>query len=359
MTISVRVEPLAGVEVSATRIDLAVGGSVSITGGPGGATVHNDLTGRTADDAHPISAITGLQDALDAAGGGGDVVGPASATDGAVALFDGTTGKLLKNGSVLGTAATVDTGTGSGNAILGNDARLSDARTPTSHNHAASEITSGTIAQARLGTGSASSTTYLRGDQTWGTPTKAMTDFGSWTPSGKYLYAQGQYVNHTTGFGYGAPHAIWLPAGTIDGFGVAITSAGSAGAITCMWMYGVDNYLRTGDLVVDGGSVASDSPAAVRYGSFSATTITAGWYYLVAVSIGTGSSPQLKSIYVNTLTSTPPFAVFGSSPDFNNQPCGFRVTGLTATPASSWAAKNSPAPFDQTTISPIVIVRYQ
>ena len=38
--------------------------------------------------------------------GGGDVVGPASATDGAVALYDGTTGKLLKNGVVLGTAAT-------------------------------------------------------------------------------------------------------------------------------------------------------------------------------------------------------------------------------------------------------------
>lgn len=38
--------------------------------------------------------------------GSGDVTGPASATDGAVALFDGTTGKLLKNGVVLGTAAT-------------------------------------------------------------------------------------------------------------------------------------------------------------------------------------------------------------------------------------------------------------
>ena len=42
--------------------------------GPAGSSsfdgVHNDLTGRTADDAHPITAITGLQDALDAAGGG-------------------------------------------------------------------------------------------------------------------------------------------------------------------------------------------------------------------------------------------------------------------------------------------------
>jgi hypothetical protein len=35
----------------------------------------------------------------------GDVVGPGSATANAVALFDGTTGKLLKNGYVLGTSA--------------------------------------------------------------------------------------------------------------------------------------------------------------------------------------------------------------------------------------------------------------
>lgn len=38
----------------------------------------------------------------DAGAGSGDVNGPASATDGAVALFDGTTGKLIKNSSVVG-----------------------------------------------------------------------------------------------------------------------------------------------------------------------------------------------------------------------------------------------------------------
>lgn len=36
-----------------------------------------------------------------ASAGGGDVVGPASATDNAVALYDGTTGKLLKDGSTI------------------------------------------------------------------------------------------------------------------------------------------------------------------------------------------------------------------------------------------------------------------
>lgn len=37
-----------------------------------------------------------------------------------------------------------------------------------SHTHAAADITSGTIATARLGSGSATSATYLHGDQTWG-----------------------------------------------------------------------------------------------------------------------------------------------------------------------------------------------
>jgi hypothetical protein len=43
---------------------------------------------------------------LSATGGGtGDVVGPASSVDNGVALFDGLTGKLIKDGGVLGTAA--------------------------------------------------------------------------------------------------------------------------------------------------------------------------------------------------------------------------------------------------------------
>lgn len=53
-------------------------------------------------------------------GASGDVVGPASATDTAVALFDGTTGKLIKNSPVTigSTGNTVISGTDNTNAML-------------------------------------------------------------------------------------------------------------------------------------------------------------------------------------------------------------------------------------------------
>ena len=55
--------------------------------------------------------------------------------------------------SDAGTAAAADTGTGSSNVILGNDARLADDRDP--NDHSTDKLTSGTLAVARGGTGSA------------------------------------------------------------------------------------------------------------------------------------------------------------------------------------------------------------
>lgn len=66
--------------------------------------------------------------------------------------------------------AQIPTGSTSTTVCIGNDARLSDARTPTAHTHAAADIVSGTLATALLGSGTANSSTFLRGDQTWATP---------------------------------------------------------------------------------------------------------------------------------------------------------------------------------------------
>lgn len=128
-------------------VTLTVAALNTSNGGGSGVSVHNQLTGRDTADAHPQSAVTGLVAALaakaasdhthTAAQVGADAAGTAATAVGALA-------------ATLGTAATKDVGTTAGTVAAGDDARLSDARTPTAHNQDASTITSGTLDAARL-----------------------------------------------------------------------------------------------------------------------------------------------------------------------------------------------------------------
>jgi hypothetical protein len=149
-------------------------------------------------------------------GGSGDVVGPASSTDGRAALFDGATGKLLK---VSGAAP-----------VLEGDARLSDARTPTAHNQAASTISDSTTAGRALLT--AADATAQRTSLGLGTAaTTASTDYA---PAAQGV-TNGNSHDHNGGDGAQIAYSSLsgLPTlgslATLSALG-AITSAGALGS---------------------------------------------------------------------------------------------------------------------------------
>ena len=81
------------------------------------------------NDAPSDSSTYGRKNGLWAAfTGSGNVVGPSSATSGNFALFDGTTGKLIKDGGTPGGAAFLSVGTTAGTVAAGNDSRIANAQ---------------------------------------------------------------------------------------------------------------------------------------------------------------------------------------------------------------------------------------
>lgn len=107
---------------------------------------HSNIPTITSGGAHQhgIADVTGLQAALDAAGGGGSV------------SDWGDIGGTLSDQTDL-------------------QAEL-DAKAASTHTHEADDIVSGVIAPANLGTGSSIATKYLRGDGTWQTLGAGVTD---------------------------------------------------------------------------------------------------------------------------------------------------------------------------------------
>jgi len=102
----------------------------------------------------------------------GNVYGPVSSVQGAVALFASDNGKLLKQGGILGEAAYRNIGTVANSVCAGDDTRLSNARTPLAHMHAvATTASAGFCPKLTDDYGK-----FLRNDGTWDYPTVGSVD---------------------------------------------------------------------------------------------------------------------------------------------------------------------------------------
>lgn len=294
-------------------------------------------------------------------GGGGGAVDSVNGQTGVVTLDAAdigavptartlTAGTGLTGGGDLTADRTfnVTYGTTAGTAAEGDDSRFTDARTPTAHaaTHtdggsdeiaiAGAQITTGTVGTARLGSGTADATVFLRGDQTWATPaggvstdpifdakgdlvvgtaadTASRLGVGAdgqvltadssassgvkWARTGQRArgYGSANWVGSSVSAGATTPTAnqmdlhtvgnascwpVWLAAGTYDRIAVYVGTAGTATLRLGLSYKAADGGV--GAPAWDAGTINVSSPGRTEITG--SVTLAEGWYWTVVMS---------------------------------------------------------------------------
>lgn len=256
----------------------------------------------------------------------------------------------------LGNSSGLDVGTVSGTVAAGDDARLSDARTPTAHKAShenggadeialdASQVTSGQFSMARLATGTPDGTKFVRDDGTLAAPSGG-------TPSSTHpRVPSGQYKNTPILFGWDLPTSgfvFWVPmpierSQAFDAIGLIVQTA-TAGTVADIALVDDNNGYPGTVQRSSTGLVLTTSVEKLVTGAFSSITLGVGLVWM-AVRVDDPSANCRVACAANTSQHAGllPYTHFSNLPPYPNPGAhtgyggGYRsATTLASIPATA------------------------